>query len=139
MKQIAPSSVPPEERIASFDILRGVALFGVMAVNLETEFRVSIFQQFLPAGRPLLMSDRIVEDFVSFVLELKAFALFSLLFGVGLAIQSDRLSGTGRAPYWLARRLGVLLLLGLIHLLFIWNGDILTEYALAGFLVLPFL
>ena len=106
---------------------------------MVTEFRVSIFQQFLPPEGSLSTSDRLAETFVSSGLELKAFALFSLLFGVGLAIQFDRLSNRGRALYWLARRLAVLLLLGLIHLLLIWNGDILTEYALAGFLVLPFL
>ncbi|MBI3373061.1 MAG: DUF418 domain-containing protein [Betaproteobacteria bacterium] len=139
MKTTSPSGVPPEARLASIDILRGVALFGVMAVNLVTEFRVSIFQQFLPVEPPLLMSDRIVEAFVSFALESKAFALFSMLFGVGLAIQFDRLSGSGRALYWLARRLAVLLLLGLVHLLLLWNGDILVQYALAGFLVLAFL
>jgi len=32
-----------------------------------------------------------------------------------------------------------LLAIGLLHLLLIWNGDILTEYAVAGFIVLPFL
>lgn len=139
MKRSAPSAVPPDERLASIDILRGVALFGVMAVNLVTEFRISIFQQFLHVERALPMSDRIVEAFVSQALELKAFALFSLLFGVGLAIQFDRLSRGGRPLYWLGRRLAALLLLGLIHLLLVWNGDILAEYALAGFLVLPFL
>jgi len=139
MKKITQSGVPPEERLASIDILRGVALFGVMAVNVVTEFRVSIFQQFLPAEGSLSTLDRLAQTFVSSGLELKAFALFSLLFGVGLAIQFDRLSNKGRAFYWLARRLAVLLAFGLIHLLLIWNGDILTEYALAGFLVLPFL
>jgi len=58
---------------------------------------------------------------------------------VGLAIQFDRLYATGRPLYWLARRLAVLLALGSVHLLLVWNGDILTEYALAGFLVLPVL
>ena len=123
----------------AIDILRGIALFGVMAVNLVTEFRVSIFQQFVPDPRALPAADRFVEGFVAQALELKALALFSLLFGVGLAIQFDRLSVGGRAHYWLARRLGALLLLGLAHLLLIWNGDILAEYALAGFLVLPLL
>jgi uncharacterized protein len=137
--QASPSAVPPDERLASLDILRGVALFGVMAVNLVTEFRVSIFRQFLPIERPLPPLDSGVEAFVSLALEMKAFALFSLLFGVGLAMQFDRLSRGGRPLYWLARRLAVLLLLGLAHLLLIWNGDILAEYALAGFLVLPFL
>jgi uncharacterized protein len=70
---------------------------------------------------------------------MKAFALFSLLFGFGLALQYDRFTRTGRPRYWLARRLAVLLGFGLIHLLLIWNGDILTEYALAGLLVLPLL
>ncbi len=137
--QASPSGVPPDERLASIDILRGVALFGVMAVNLVTGFRVSIFQQFLPAERPPSAADSIAEAFVSQGLELKALALFSLLFGIGLAIQFERLCRGGRAHYWLARRLAVLLLFGLVHLLLIWNGDILAEYALAGFLVLPFL
>lgn len=70
---------------------------------------------------------------------MKAFALFSLLFGFGLALQYDRFARTGRPRYWLSRRLAVLLGFGLIHLLLIWNGDILTEYALAGLLVLPLL
>jgi uncharacterized protein len=131
--------VPPEERLASLDILRGVALFGVLVVNLDTGFRVSIFEHFLPDRRPLSMPDLVVEALVSYALELKALALFSFLFGVGLAIQFERLSLQGSPLYWLARRLAVLLMLGLVHLFFIWNGDILTEYAVAGFLALPFL
>lgn len=139
MPKEAQSGVPPAERIASLDILRGLALFGVLAVNVVTEFRVSIFQQFLPGFEPPSFVDRVAGVFVSQALELKAFALFSLLFGIGLAIQFERLSRGGRSFYFVARRLAVLLVFGLIHLLLVWNGDILTEYALAGLLVLPFL
>ena len=139
MPKTTPSGVPPDERIAPIDILRGIALFGVMAVNVVTAFRVSMFQQFLPGFEPASFPDRVAGVFVSQVLELKAFALFSLLFGIGLGIQFERLSRGGQPFYWLARRLAVLLVFGLIHLLFIWNGDILTEYALAGLIVLPFL
>ena len=71
--------------------------------------------------------------------DLKALALFSLLFGAGLAIQFERLAKSERRTLLLVRRLVVLLAFGLIHLCLIWNGDILTEYALAGFIVLPFL
>ena len=136
---LTDSGGAPGGRIDSIDILRGIALFGVLVVNLILEFRVSIFQQFLSASQPISMADRIVEAVVSMVFEMKAFALFSFLFGVGLAVQFERLSKRGRAYYWLSRRLLVLLLFGLLHLLFIWNGDILTEYAIAGMLVLPFL
>ncbi len=131
--------LPPGQRFGVIDSLRGLALLGVLSVNLVTEFRVSIFAQFLaPVASPTHL-DAMASAFVSFALESKAFALFSMLFGLGLAMQADRLAPSGRASYWLTRRLVVLLGFGLAHLLFIWNGDILTEYALAGLLVLPLL
>jgi len=40
--------IAPHDRIEALDAVRGVALFGVLMVNLVTEFRVSIFQQLLP-------------------------------------------------------------------------------------------
>lgn len=135
----ATSSVIPEERIQWIDAVRGIALFGVLIVNLLTEFRISIFQQFLGATPGPSDSDHVVERIVALGFESKAFCLFALLFGIGLAIQFERLSAGGRRLQWLVRRLAVLLVFGLIHLLLVWNGDILTEYALAGFVALPFL
>ena len=137
----AASSGPisPAERIDAIDALRGVALFGVLAMNLVMGFRVSIFEQFLIAktsGSPI---DRVVETILILGIDLKAFALFSLLFGVGLAIQFERLAASPRRAQLLLRRLAVLLAIGLIHLCLIWHGDILTEYALAGLIVLPLL
>ena len=112
----------------------------MLIVNLVTEFRVSIFQQLVaPTSAPGHSADLVVERIVALGFEFKAFCLFALLFGVGLAILFERLSQRGRPLYWLVRRLAVLLALGLIHLLLVWNGDILTEYALAGFVALPFL
>lgn len=130
--------VSPSERIDGIDALRGIALLGVLAINLVTEFRVSIFQQFLPA-QPAPALDRAIETVLTLAVDLKAFALFSLLFGVGLAIQFEHLSKSSRRAVLLLRRLIVLLAFGLIHLCLIWNGDILTEYAIAGLIVLPFL
>jgi uncharacterized protein len=57
---------------------------------------------------------------------------------MGLAMQFDRLPADRRALL-LLRRLVVLLVIGLVHLTLIWDGDILIEYALAGLLVLPIL
>jgi uncharacterized protein len=134
-----PRPVRPDQRIAAIDVLRGIALFGVLAVNLITEFRVSLFQQFLPSPVEGSWLDHAVEAMVSIGMELKAFALFSLLFGIGLAIQFERLATRADRLSLLVRRLLVLLGFGLIHLCFIWNGDILTEYALIGLLALPLL
>jgi uncharacterized protein len=127
---------PPEQRLPSLDALRGFALFGVLLVNLVVEFRVSIFQQFAEPGSAAGALDQLADVLVRNVFELKAYALFSLLFGVGLAAQRARLET--HAGYWLTRRLAILLIFGAIHLLLIWNGDILVQYAIAGFLVLPF-
>jgi uncharacterized protein len=138
-RQGAASALHPASRIEAVDALRGVALFGVLAVNLVTEFRVSIFQQFLPSASTASWVDQAVEVFLAQAIHSKAFVLFSLLFGVGLAIQYDRLADSPRRTQLLVRRLVVLLAIGVVHLLLIWNGDILTEYALAGLLALPFL
>lgn len=137
----AASSRPtnPSDRIDAIDVLRGIALFGVMAINLVMEFRVSIFEQFLGPKTFASPIDRVIDAILSQAVELKAFALFSLLFGAGLAIQFDRLATSERRTVLLVRRLAVLLVFGIIHLCLIWNGDILTEYALAGFIVLPLL
>jgi uncharacterized protein len=135
----SPQPIGPTERIDAIDILRGIALLGVVAMNVVTEFRVSIFERFLfpkPTASPI---DSAVETILMLAVDLKALALFSLLFGAGLAIQFERLARSERRTSLLVRRLVVLLAFGLIHLCLIWNGDILTEYALAGFIVLPFL
>jgi uncharacterized protein len=131
--------VAPSQRIEAIDVLRGLALFGVIAINAVFEFRVDIFEQFLTSSGTLPAVDRVLKDVLSAAVELKAFALFSFLFGVGLAIQFERLANHPRRVALLVRRLVVLLLLGAVHLLLIWNGDILVEYAVAGLIVLPLL
>jgi uncharacterized protein len=131
--------VAPSQRIEAIDVLRGLALFGVIAINVVFEFRVDIFEQFLPASGNLPALDRVLKDVLAAAVELKAFALFSFLFGVGLAIQFDRLANHPRRVVLLVRRLVVLLLIGAVHLFLIWNGDILVEYAVAGLIVLPLL
>lgn len=136
---VPPRPISPAERIGAIDVLRGLALLGVLAINVVTEFRVSIFEQFLSHTRPASPIDSAVETILTLAVEMKALALFSLLFGAGLAIQFERLANSERRTSLLVRRLAVLLTFGLIHLCLIWNGDILTEYALAGLIVLPFL
>ncbi|WP_439360681.1 DUF418 domain-containing protein [Bradyrhizobium sp. DASA03007] len=134
-----PKPMSPSERLDAIDVLRGLALFGVLAMNIVIAFRVSVFAPLLPNAEPRGPLDGAVAAGLTVAVGSKALALFSLLFGVGLAIQFERLAGNARRMILLVRRLLVLLAIGLVHLYLIWNGDILVEYALAGFVVLPFL
>lgn len=136
--QVSP--VSPEERSASLDGVRGLALFGVLLVNDVTLFRTSLFSQFVPGlasvgTGPL---DGPLSTFISIFVEFKAFAVFSLLFGVGLGAQEERARLAGR-PFvpTAVRRLAFLLVLGLLHLFLVWNGDILTLYAVVGLCAAP--
>jgi uncharacterized protein len=132
------SPIDPSERIGTIDILRGIALFIVLIINTATEFRVSIFEQFLPQPTSTRLADQ-VSNAIILALHTKGFILFSFLFGVGLAIQFERLAEHHQRLLLLLRRLAILLAIGLVHLFLVWNGDILTEYAIAGFAVLPLL
>lgn len=124
-------------RIDAIDALRGLALLGVLIVNLDTEFRVTFWEQFSP--HYATTADSFARMAIGFLVEFKAITIFSMLFGVGLAIQAETLARRGSVPRLLVRRLLVLLAFGLVHLLLIWNGDILTEYAIAGLIALPFI
>jgi len=129
-------------RAVALDALRGIALFGVLMVNLVEVFRVSVFEQSLPrVGPPRGTTlDHVVSSIVTSGLESKALILFSVLFGVGLAAQEERVRArSGSFARYAARRLGALLAIGLVHMLLIWSGDILTLYATIGLLAAPLL
>jgi uncharacterized protein len=133
------AAAPAAERIHAIDAVRGVALAGVLLANLVLAFRVPASQAYLPDDPAMPWLDWLIEGLVEFAIQGKAITLFSVLFGVGLAIQYERFSRRPDPVRWLARRLAALALFGLVHLTLVWNGDILTEYALSGFLVMPFL
>ena len=126
------------ERCTALDTIRGLALLGVLLVNLHSNFRVSLAEDLLGPPPSHRWGDRVVDRAVVVLLQFKAFALFSLLFGAGLAVFGERAAARAAGPTrFLARRLIILLALGLVHLLLVWNGDILTLYAVCGLLMLP--
>jgi uncharacterized protein len=134
------AATAPAERIEAIDILRGLALFGVLLVNLVGSFRASFLQHFLLPDPGRATHDRIADLAIRLALEGKALTIFAFLFGAGLAIQHERMAAAGHdADALLRRRLLVLLGFGLAHLLLVWNGDILTEYALLGLLAVGLL
>ncbi len=131
--------LPQSDRYLPIDILRGIALFGVLIVNLLTVFRVSLFAHIVGTDVASDPAAQVINSVISTLIEFKAFALFSFLFGVGVAIQAERVTKRGSAVAFFFRRFLVLLIIGLLHVVLIWNGDILTLYSVCGFLLIPFL
>ncbi|MCS6831712.1 MAG: DUF418 domain-containing protein [Armatimonadota bacterium] len=131
-----PQPIAPSERIPLLDILRGVAVFGILVVNMGV-FKASAMP-FIPA-RSGSEVDRWADALINFLFEGKFYPIFAFLFGLGLTLQMERLQARGLNPLpVMARRLLVLLLIGLIHAILIWSGDILFFYAIGGLVLLLF-
>jgi len=120
-------------RYVVLDLVRGFALFGILLVNLLYFFRVSLFDHILRPHSHPGWANNAIDDFVARWIEFKAFDLFSLTFGIGVAVQA----ANGGA--FLARRFAILLAFGLAHLTLVSNVDILTLYAVCGFVLIPLL
>ncbi|NNC04079.1 DUF418 domain-containing protein [Corallococcus exiguus] len=138
----SPSAGPIEsaQRVHALDALRGFALLGVFISNSLNWFNGRLFlpkeQALALAASPLELT---VNSLFALLIEQKFVTLFTLLFGLGFALQMTRAEGRGTSivPVY-RRRLLVLLGIGLVHMFAIWLGDILTTYALVGFLLLSF-
>lgn len=130
--------VPQAKRIQTLDIIRGFALFGILTVNMYLFSHP--FQNYLLPPVELPWYDRAVQLLILALSEGKFYPLFSLLFGLGFAIQLERARQRGGSlvPLHL-RRLAILLVIGLLHATLIWIGDILTLYAILGIFLLLFI
>ena len=125
------------ERIEVIDILRGLALFGIIAANMRGFFGPE------PAYMDWLSlwtgkADRVAQGFIEVFIQGKFVTLFSFLFGLGFAVQMTRAEERGRSISFYPRRLLILVGIGAIHSFLIWWGDILIPYALMGFVLLLF-
>lgn len=133
-----PAPVLPGQRIEVLDVLRGLAIFGIFVINLES----FTLWDFLSAAERAQVPLATFDPTTSFLHRLfflgKFYTLFSLLFGIGFAIQLSRARErrTDLAPLYF-RRLAILLAFGLLHLYF-WSGDILVLYAVLGFILVGF-
>ena len=138
MKPTALQPIAPAERIVLLDVLRGFALFGILLMNIEG-FVGPLNAALTGVDPGLSGADRLVDAGVYFFVQGKFYTLFSLLFGMGFAVMSARAEGARRpfVPMYLRRSAG-LLLIGLVHALLLWSGDILASYALLSLLLLAF-
>jgi len=126
------------ERIQILDILRGFAVFGILAINIGGFASPAFYPGYLPPEY-LPWYDQLAEMLMLFFAEGKFYTIFSFLFGLGFSVQLARAEAKGRdVRSFYPRRLWVLLGLGLLHTVLFWIGDILRHYALLGFALLAF-
>ena len=130
-------SLKPNTRIDVADILRGIAIGGIVLIHFIEQLN---FYQFPEASSEFMARfNQSVWDTTFFLLAGKMYAIFSMLFGLSFFIQHDNQAQQGRdfrlRFLW---RMVLLFLFGLFDLLF-YNGDILTVYAVCGVLVVPFI
>jgi len=137
MTETAPT--PPAERIVSLDAIRGLAVLGILVINIWV----------FAMPESVLLNPQSYGDFTGanywawvaghVFAKSKFITLFSALFGAGILLFTDSKRRDGEAAMGLYyRRIGWLLVIGLGHAYLLWYGDILVGYALAGLLLVSF-
>ena len=137
MSENSISPVSITERIEILDVLRGLAICGILIGNMQWFSGYGMMPQALAAQTPVF--DQVTHFLVHFFIEGKFYSIFSFLFGFGFALQIARAGERGdtRATLF-KRRLFWLLVIGLLHAYLLWAGDILSIYALMGFVLILF-
>lgn len=137
-KNTSFAPVSQQKRIPTVDILRGIALLGILLMNIPF---FSMPQRFSEAFRADPGSVNFwVNAFITVVFEGKMRALFSMIFGAGIILFTSNKEAAGRSTTGLFyRRMGWLVLFGLIdaHIL-LWEGDILYSYGVIGMIAFLF-
>ena len=136
----APPATPvtTSERIASIDVLRGFAVLGILVVNIQGFGRVTSAYMNPTSGSAFEGSELWIWAAVYVLADTKFISIFSVLFGAGIALMSERAASRGlpgaalhyRRQFWL-------LVIGLLHAYLVFHGDVLVAYALCGFLLYP--
>jgi len=121
-------------RIYSIDAVRGLAILGILFMNIT--FHQNGYGNYAFFEQPLL-SDTIISLFNTLFLDGRFRSLFCLLFGAGLAIQYEVCEKRGRNFLDFSQaRLKWLFVFGLVHGVFVFSGDILLYYSLCAFFIL---
>ena len=125
------------ERLEILDVLRGLAVCGILIGNMQWFSGYGMMPPILVEQAPL--ADKVTAFLVHFLVEGKFYSIFSFLFGFGFALQIARAGDRGDTnASTFKRRLFWLLVIGLLHAYLLWAGDILSIYALMGFVLLLF-
>src|SRR6478735_8532483 len=130
--------ITDSERIDVVDVLRGLAILGILIGNMQWFSGYGMVPESLQAESFTPFS-KAVQFLVHFFIEGKFYSIFSFLFGFGFALQIARAEDRGDTNASLfKRRLVWLLVIGLLHAYLLWAGDILSIYALMGWVLILF-
>nr|WP_042201852.1 DUF418 domain-containing protein [Paenibacillus camerounensis] len=128
-----------KQRVHLIDGLRGFSLSGIILANMLI-FQYGMYGESDPQLFGIGGTDLVLRSLL-FILVVGSFMpVFAFMFGFGMVKLSESLKGRGLRPKsHLARRFLLLLVLGLLHSILLWEGDILAFYGLTGFFLLLFL
>lgn len=136
----APLPTPPG-RVAAIDTLRGIAILGILPVNIWF-FALNPAVMFAPnIGGSLTGADFWAWAGTHLLFEWKMISIFSMLFGASTVLMAESTERASPRPDAAAfrhyKRMAWLLAIGMLHAYFLWFGDILTFYALCGMILYP--
>ncbi|MDE7351419.1 MAG: DUF418 domain-containing protein, partial [Muribaculaceae bacterium] len=124
MNSVSP--IEASKRHVILDALRGFALLGICMANFPEFSLYSFLPAHVAETMPTSGWDLITKYFLSIFIDGKFYTIFSLLFGIGFSIIISNVAKRGGNAFVVFyRRMFFLLLIGFIHLMYIWSGDIL--------------
>ena len=136
--QPTPAPVAERERIASMDVLRGVALLGIRVMNIQAFAMIGAAYVNPTAYGDLTGANRWVWTLSHVLADQKFISIFSMLFGAGIILMAGKVALGGSTARLHYRRMGWLVLFGLLHAHLLWYGDILFTYGVCGIIVYRF-
>ncbi|MEJ7645071.1 MAG: DUF418 domain-containing protein [Chryseolinea sp.] len=140
----SPSAAAPvtqSERIVLLDSLRGIAILGILLMNISSFAQAPILHL-----DPMLLNEQGINYYVWLIvfwlLNGTQRALFSMLFGAGVILfvgrQEQKLDGLAAADYFFRRQMWLIAISLFDVFVLLWNGDILLDYACYGMLIFTF-
>lgn len=128
-----------EERIFTLDVIRGIAVMGILSVNIVGMAMIEQAYFYPPAYGFHSAGDKAMWALNSIFVDGRFRALFSILFGASLTLVVTRAIDAGRQGWQVHyARMLALLLFGCVHYYLLWWGDILMNYALVGMIAFAF-
>ena len=131
-----PQPVAPRDRMRSLDAMRGLAVLGILAVNVVAfAFPMGVYMDADLAPKALGAAGTYWTWVSDTFFHSKFITLFTLLFGASIFMVGGERKDPVRGPL-IRRRLLWLIVIALIHGLLLWWGDVLLLYAVTGLLAM---